>query len=1068
MKARAFVLFVLIVSLTLLPSLVPAGARAFDITAPFTSSPLLPGSLASQPLSTSTPSLAYAGFLSGSQLVVASTLDRANVTVPMAPSLLPAVSASDTNWVQITPTTSPPPAFSPALAYDSARRRVVLFDGEDTWEYDGMTWIEKSTPASMPRRGGHAMVYDSARGRIVLFGGGGMNDTWEYDGTTWVEKNPATRPPARSQHAMAYDSARGRVVLFGGVSLDGTTLDDTWEYDGTNWIKRSPANHPYARTEHAMVYDSDRGRVILFGGANYERMYAFGDTWEYDGTTWVPKDTDVPAYLVNHAMAYDSNRRRVVLFGGNHPFATGHVFSNTWEYDGVDWVRIATTNSPPARINHAMAYDSTRGRVVLFGGATRSFMGTTLNDTWEYGLGGPTNDDFDYASLFPEPPPNGLANQVLNMDTNGATVAPDDPDMGCGTGVNSNTVWYKLVPSYYGLVRVSTYSTLPGASSNYDTVLAVFTGQRGSLHRITCNDDAPGHGFLSELTFEAEAGQTYYIEVADYNSGGGVLSLFVNYEVSPKAWTLMFYLAANNDLEETLLYGRQSLSSAARNLNVNTVVLWEGNFNSKYIVFTPWGGQVISKPDLNTGDPQTLRDFVTWAIQQYPANHYALIISNHGHGFSGTSVDFSSGRDWLTVKETSQALLGIYPAPDIIYMHACLMATLDSAYQLAPHAKYYVASESVAWAPIRYDYFITGMRARITEVPAIRSDTSPQELALAMAKSYVYQMKFTTQGKTPSTISVLDLSKITDVAVAASDLAGLLKNRMSTVKSTLNGIWQDVQRFDERGGPEITTEDRAADLYHFASLVRQRITDTDIQDAAQNLMNKISNAVLFNESWSGYPGGGNVYWYHGDAGEAQGISAFLPASKRECYYNGDWLDFASGTDWGCQGTTSISGASDSQAAATTFEWGPMLVEYLNQTNPSAPENWELPEPVPMLTFYQVHLPLVLREFGGTPAPTPTPPPSQPTIRIEPTSGPLGTRFNIYGTGFTPGETIQNWIIYPTGDRFDDPTPPTADSQGNFSSWVQPGGGSPTGTYTVYARGDQSQQTVSASFRITSQ
>ena len=683
----------------------------------------------------------------------------------------------------------------------------------------------------------------------------------------------------------------------------------------------------------------------------------------------------------------------------------------------------------------------------------------------------PQDDDFDHAAALDEPPPNGWANQVLETDTNSATVAPDDPDMGCGAGVNSHTIWYKLTPSYYGRVRLSTYSELAAGNSTYDTVLAVFTGQRGSLQRIACNDDAPDHGTLSELTFEAEAEQTYYIEVASYgDSPGGTLSLFYNYQVSPKAWTLMFYIAANNDLKEFLLQERESLRLAARNLNVNILALWDDNMNlfgSKYMVFAPWGVQEISKPELNTGDPQTLRDFVTWAMQEYPANHYALIISNHGQGFSGTSIDGFSHGDWLTVKETYQALLGIYPRLDIIYMHACLMATLDSAYQLADQADYYIASESQGWVPIRYDYFITGMPEHRTEVSAIRSDTSPTELALAMAESYAYQMKFTPQGQTPSTISVIKLSEITDVAVAASDLAGLLKNRMGTVKTALNSIWEDVQRFDESWPQwEINTADRAADLYHFASLVSQRISDAEIQGAAWNLMNKISAAVLFNEAWSGYPsGGGNAYWYHGDA---HGISVFLPSGKKQCYYTGDWLDFAYGTDWGCQGATSIVGSS--WITGTPFEWGPMLVEYFNQTNPSAPEELNPPEPVPLLTYHNVYLPLVLRSFGvtppPTPTPTPTPPPSGPSIRVEPTSGTFGTQFTIYGSGFTPGESVQQWVITPSGDRFDDPTPETVDSQGNYTSWVRIDSG-PTGTYTLYARGNQSQQTVSAQFQITS-
>lgn len=70
-------------------------------------------------------------------------------------------------------------------------------------------------------RSSHAMAYDSARGRVVLFGGQGSSDTWEWDGNDWTLRSPNNSPPARSRHAMAYDSARQHVVLFG---------PDTWLY----------------------------------------------------------------------------------------------------------------------------------------------------------------------------------------------------------------------------------------------------------------------------------------------------------------------------------------------------------------------------------------------------------------------------------------------------------------------------------------------------------------------------------------------------------------------------------------------------------------------------------------------------------------------------------------------------------------------------------------------------------------------------------------------------------------------------------------------------------------------
>ena len=75
------------------------------------------------------------------------------------------------------------------------------------------------TPANPPARDAHAMAYDSARGRVVMFGGydgGVFGDTWEWDGNNWRRRTPLSSPAARSAPALAYDSARGRVVLFGG------------------------------------------------------------------------------------------------------------------------------------------------------------------------------------------------------------------------------------------------------------------------------------------------------------------------------------------------------------------------------------------------------------------------------------------------------------------------------------------------------------------------------------------------------------------------------------------------------------------------------------------------------------------------------------------------------------------------------------------------------------------------------------------------------------------------------------------------------------------------------------
>ena len=83
-----------------------------------------------------------------------------------------------------------------------------------------------------------------------------------------------------------------------------------------------------------------------------------------------------------HAMAYDSRRGRVVLFAGANEYSR-EDFSDTWEWDGAAWIERTQAASPPLRFGHAMAYDAARGRVVLFGGYDSAF-GLALGDTWEW------------------------------------------------------------------------------------------------------------------------------------------------------------------------------------------------------------------------------------------------------------------------------------------------------------------------------------------------------------------------------------------------------------------------------------------------------------------------------------------------------------------------------------------------------------------------------------------------------------------------------------------------------------------------------------------------------------
>ena len=177
---------------------------------------------------------------------------------------------------------------------------------------------------------------------------------------------------------MAYDSGRNRTVLFGGalqMSTSYTYYGDTWEFDGTTWTQINVSGPPPGGLGQ-MVYDSGRGVSVLFGGGDANGPLA-NITWEWNGSVWTPRfTTHRPPSRIWSGMTYDSTRHVVVLFGG------GNVLPDTWEYDGNDWKQVLTAHSPSERYGHALAYDSIRGKTVLFGGHDNTT--GRLNDTWEY------------------------------------------------------------------------------------------------------------------------------------------------------------------------------------------------------------------------------------------------------------------------------------------------------------------------------------------------------------------------------------------------------------------------------------------------------------------------------------------------------------------------------------------------------------------------------------------------------------------------------------------------------------------------------------------------------------
>jgi hypothetical protein len=276
--------------------------------------------------------------------------------------------------------TKPTQRYGHAMAFDATRVKVVVFGGSDIstggyrndlWDWDPTTgaWLQRLTGSESGAPSGRmyaSMVSDLARARMELVAGetsfsnsygtggyygaggavgmpilpppgmggsvSGSRDVWELDPATPAFTNrtpPLDVPSARSNHAMAYNPSTGKTYIFGGYdAMGGRSLGDFWEWDGKTWVQVVAAVQPSARTDAGLAYDTVRKSLILYGGTDYYGNTTYGDTWEWDSTSrkWTQlKVLSSPDPLFGHGMVTDTTRNKILLFGGVNNYAMGPV-----------------------------------------------------------------------------------------------------------------------------------------------------------------------------------------------------------------------------------------------------------------------------------------------------------------------------------------------------------------------------------------------------------------------------------------------------------------------------------------------------------------------------------------------------------------------------------------------------------------------------------------------------------------------------------------------------------------------------------------------------------------------
>lgn len=293
-----------------------------------------------------------------------------------------------------------------------------------------------------------------------------------------------------------------------------------------------------------------------------------------------------------------------------------------------------------------------------------------------------------------------------------------------------------------------------------------------------------------------------------------------------KPWTLMVYMAADNDLDIFLNRNLKQMMQTGSNQYINIVVQInsiEPKTQEKTVKRA-----VVTQNDLDifyhstdpqitdTGNPQTLIDFCTQTIEKYPAQHYGLIFWNHGTGpidpynlrsfktaelfefgvneyrgynwnypwallaikvanskkHKGICFDETTG-NYLTEKKLKIALSTIHSSIlnnkkfDLIGFDACLMAMIEIADLIAPYSDYMIASQEVELG--------TGWDYKKVLEPFKTESLTPELFGAHITKAYSKTYSFSND----YTLSCLNLSNYNNLKSALTELIELLQHAIS-------------------------------------------------------------------------------------------------------------------------------------------------------------------------------------------------------------------------------------------------------------------------------------------------
>jgi hypothetical protein len=391
-----------------------------------------------------------------------------------------------------------------------------------------------------------------------------------------------------------------------------------------------------------------------------------------------------------------------------------------------------------------------------------------------------------------------------------------------------------------------------------------------------------------------------------------------------KKWTVMVYLAGDNNLDRNGVADIREMKKTGSTPDINVLAQFDragaGKQTKRYCLqkgTTLDNDALKTLGETNTGSPEALSDFIRWGLAKYPADHYLLVLWNHGQGWDDTDIyagergararltrpgrirhsffrttvanaarlaadnshaaraillddnakDFLDNIELKKVLESAKATLG--RKLDIVGMDACLMSMAEVGYQMRESVSYTVGSEQTepldGWP---YDTILSAL--------AKQPSTTPQELCKLIVKNYIASYRKSSEAVTQS---ACNLSACAPFAAAFKKFSAAMKAGLADgAQATISNVRNRVQEYD-------VTDN--VDLVDLCTLLGAARVPKTLKTACSQVIAAVRDALglVVASAYSGAP-----------MKRSQGIAVYFPTRTLSPLYAR--LDFAKKTGWG--------------------------------------------------------------------------------------------------------------------------------------------------------------------------